>query len=173
MRHASVSTITKAAVIAALYAALTVFSNTLGIGSGPVQVRLSEALTVLPLFTPAALWGLPLGCMLSALFTPMGAGMLADLLVGSLATFLGAVGTRLLKKYRVLPLLPPVLFNALMIPFVLSFAYGAEEAIPLMMLTVGLGEAIAVFGLGSLLRVLIERNRGALRLDEKGDGFWN
>ena len=70
------------------------------------------------------------------------------MIVGPLATLIGALGTYALRRYRWLAPLPAVLSNALIIPFVLSYAYGAEEAIPLMMLTVGLGEAISIYGIG-------------------------
>ena len=172
MRRPTVSMLTRAAVIAALYAALTLFSNALGIGSGPIQFRLSEILCVLPAFTPAALWGLPLGCMLSALFSPLGAGMAADLVFGSLATFLGGVGTRLLRRRPFLSLLPPILSNALIVPLILSYAYGAEQAIPWLMLSVFCGEGAVLLLPGTLFRVFLQKNKTVLGLDGRDDGFW-
>ena len=87
--------ITQAALIAAMYTALTVLIAAFNLASGAVQVRLSEALTVLPVFTPAAVPGLFIGCFLSNLITGCA---LWDVLFGSLATLLGALGTRLSGK---------------------------------------------------------------------------
>ncbi len=141
----------QAAVIAALYVALTFLANLLGLGSGVIQVRFSEMLCLLPIFLPAAIPGVTIGCFLSALLT--GAVWL-DILVGPVATLIGAVGTYLLRKHVWLAPLPPILSNALIIPFVLAYGYGAEEAIPFMMLTVGLGEVLSIYVLGMLfLRV--------------------
>ena len=138
----------QAAVIAALYVVLTLLAQALGLGSGVIQIRFSEMLCLLPIFLPAAIPGVTVGCLLSALLT--GAAAL-DILIGPAATLLGALGTYLLRRYKWLAALPPVLSNALIIPFVLAYGYGAEEAIPLMMLTVGIGEALSVYGLGMLM----------------------
>lgn len=138
----------QAAVIAALYVVLTLLAKALGLADGVIQIRFSEMLCLLPLYLPAAIPGVTLGCFLSALLT--GAVWL-DLVVGTAATFLGAIGTYWLRKNKWLAAFPPVFFNALLIPFVLAYGYGAEEALLLMMLTVGLGEALSVYGLGMLM----------------------
>lgn len=140
------------ALIAAVYAVLTYL--TAPISFGPVQFRISEALCVLPVFTPAAVPGLFAGCFLANFLS--GAAPM-DVVFGSLATLIGACGTYLLRKRGVLAVVPPILANALIIPFVLRFAYGAEDLIPFMMLTVGIGEVISVGILGSILRTVIAR----------------
>jgi uncharacterized membrane protein len=99
---------------------------------------------------PSSIFGLTVGCFLSNLL--VGAHWL-DILIGPLATLIGALGTYLLRRIKWLAPLPAVLSNALIIPFVLSFAYGVEEAIPLLMLTVGIGEVISIYGLGGIFMV--------------------
>lgn len=148
MRNKKVLFVAQAALIAAIYVVLTYFISAFHLASGAIQVRVSEALTILPMFTPAAIPGLAIGCFLSNLLTgclPM------DILFGSLATLLGAVGSYLLRKYKWLVPLPPVIANVLIVPFVLSYVYGAEGTIPFFMLTVGIGEVISCYGLGSIL----------------------
>ena len=137
-----------AAMIAALYVLLTLLAQMLGMGSGVIQIRFSEMLCLLPILFPAAIPGVTLGCLLANLLT--GAVWL-DILIGPIATFIGACGTYLLRRNRLLAALPPVLSNALIIPFVLAYGYGAEEAIPFMMLTVGIGEILSIYVLGLLL----------------------
>lgn len=136
------------ALIAALYVILTLLSRVLGLDSGAVQVRFSEMLCLLPIYFSAAIPGVTVGCFLANLLS--GAVWL-DLLIGPVATLIGAVGTRLLRKHPYLAPLPPILANTLLIPLVLAYGYGIEQAIPLMMLTVGLGEVISVYGLGLLM----------------------
>lgn len=136
------------ALIAALYIALTYLSAALGLASGPVQVRFSEALTILPFFTPSAIGGLFVGCLLSNLLTGCA---LYDILFGSLATVIGAVGTYLLRKRKWLAPLPPILANTLILPFILSYVYEFPGGVPYFMLTVGVGELISCGLLGMLL----------------------
>ena len=140
----------RGALVAALYVALTFLAKFLGLDSGPIQVRFSEMLCILPIFMPSSIWGITVGCFLSNIL--VGAHWL-DILIGPLATLIGALGTYALRKIKWLAPLPAVLSNAIIIPFVLSYAYGAEEAIPLLMLTVGIGEIISVYGLGGLFMV--------------------
>ncbi|MCR5507126.1 MAG: QueT transporter family protein [Lachnospiraceae bacterium] len=146
--HKRILFVTQAAVIAAVYVVLTVFASVLNLASGMIQVRFSEALTVLPYFTPAAIPGLAIGCLLSNIITGC---MLPDIIFGTLATLIGAVGSWYLRKNRILVTVPPVLANALIIPFVLTYAYGIPGGIPLQMLTVGAGEVISCMIIGSLL----------------------
>ena len=108
MRNKKVLFLTQAAVIAAIYVVLTIFISAFNLASGAIQVRISEALTILPFFTPAAIPGLAIGCLLSNLLT--GAAVY-DVVFGSLATLLGAVGTYLLRKHKFLCTLPPVIAN--------------------------------------------------------------
>ena len=140
--------ITQAALIAALYTVLTMVAAGFDLASGAIQVRFSEALTIMPFFTPAAIPGLTLGCLLSNILTGC---VLPDVIFGTLATLLGALGSCALRKNRFLCAIPPIVSNALIIPFVLTYAYHIPGGIPFFMLTVGLGELISCMGLGQLL----------------------
>jgi uncharacterized membrane protein len=135
-------------VIAALYVALTYIAAVFGLASGAIQVRLSEALTILPVFTSTAVPGLTVGCVLANLLTGCAPW---DVVFGSLATLLGAVGTRLLKDKPYIAWIPPVVANAIIVPFVLQKVYGVEDAWWYLALTVGAGEVIACGILGILL----------------------
>jgi len=136
---------TRAAIVAALYIALTFLASVLGLASGVVQIRISEALTILPVFTPAAVPGLTAGCLLANLMTGCAPW---DVVFGTLATLLGALGTRALRKRPVLAVLPPIFSNTLIVPFVLSRVYGVPDSIFFLMCTVGLGEAVSCGVLG-------------------------
>ena len=153
----SVYYLAQAAAIAAIYLVLTLSFT--AISFGPVQFRISEALCVLPYFTPAAVPGVAVGCLLSNL---LAGAMLPDVVFGTLATLIGAVGSYALKKNRFLVCVPPILSNALIIPFVLRYAYGSEDLIVYMMVTVGIGEILAVGVLGSILINALERYKGLL-----------
>lgn len=145
------------AVIAAIYIALTlVFAP---ISFGPVQFRISEALCILPFFTPAAIPGVFIGCLLSNLFA--GAAFL-DIVFGSLATLIGAVGSYGLRRNKWLVCLPPILSNTVIIPWVLRFAYGSADLIPFAMVTVGIGEILAIGVLGNILLTALERHKNIL-----------
>jgi uncharacterized membrane protein len=138
--------ICQAAVIAALYVVLTyVFS---AFASGVIQVRVSEALTVLPAFTPAAIPGLVIGCLLSNTLTGC---VLLDIIFGSVATLIGALGSYALRRHTWLVPIPPIVSNMIIVPFVLRFAYGATDAFPFMIATVGAGEIISCYLLGMIL----------------------
>lgn len=130
------------AVIAALYAALTLLLAP--ISYGPIQLRLSEALTVLPILLPQAVPGLFVGCLIANLYT----GMLTDILFGSLATLLAAIGTYLLRKKPVLAAACPVVSNGVIVGLVLSLSFNLPVA--LTMAEVAIGEIGAVL-LGMLL----------------------
>ena len=140
--------LTQAALIAALYTVLTMIAAGFDLASGAIQVRFSEALTIMPFFTPAAIPGLTIGCLLSNILTGCA---LPDIIFGTLATLLGALGSYALRHNRFLCAIPPIVSNALIIPFVLTYAYHIPGGIPLFMLTVGLGELISCMGLGQLL----------------------
>ena len=142
----------RAAVVAALYVVLTyVFA---WCASGAVQIRVAEALTILPMFTSAAVPGLAVGCLIANLLTGCA---LWDVVFGTLATLLGAIGTRLLRKYGFLATLPPILANTLIVPWVLHFVYGDAWPVWLLTLTVGTGELISCGGLGVLLMVTLRK----------------
>ena len=146
--------IAQAGIIAAMYTVLTLLSSVLGLASGVIQVRVSEALCILPCFTPAAVPGLFIGCAVSNIIT---GAVPWDIVFGSAATLIGAVGTRLLKGHRILASIPPVAANTLIIPFVLRYAYGAEDALPFMMATVFAGEFISCGVLGQLLYTAVSK----------------
>ena len=149
--------LTYSAVIAAVYVVLTmVFAP---IGFGPIQFRISEALTVLPFFTPAAIPGLFLGCLIANL---LGSAVVLDVVFGSLATLIGAIGSYLLRRHKYLVCLPPILANTIMVPWILRYGYGLPDLIPYMMLTVGIGEVIAIGGLGNMLLLTLERYQGRI-----------
>ena len=139
--------ITEGAVIAALYVVLTlVFAP---ISFGPLQVRIAEALAILALFTPAAVPGLFVGCLIANF---MGEGVIWDVVFGSLATLIGAWGGYKLRSNRWLVPAPTVIANTLIIPFVLRYAYGVVDmAIPLLMLSIFAGEVVGCYILGELL----------------------
>ena len=151
--------IAQAAVIAAIYTVLTMIAAGFDLASGAIQVRFSEALTILPFFTPAAVPGLTLGCLISNIVTGCA---LPDIIFGTLATFIGAIGSYALRRNRFLCSVPPVISNALIIPFVLSYAYHIPGGIPYFMLTVGAGEVISCMLLGQLLLSALLPFRGRL-----------
>ena len=159
MRNKKVLFTVQAAMIAAVYVVLTMISSAVGLASGTIQVRISEALCILPVFTPAAIPGLCIGCLLANLLS---GGILVDVLFGSIATLIGAAGTYLLRKHKFACTWPPVIANMVIVPFVLRYGYGfvteykgVDWSLPFNALTVGIGEVIAcvVMG-GALLRVL-------------------
>ncbi len=142
-------------MIAALYVVLTFIANAFGLASGAIQVRLAEALTVLPFFTPAAVPGLYVGCLLANLLT---GGCLLDILVGSLATLIGALGARALRKWKWLVPLPNIVANTLIVPFVLIVGYGLADAWWYLMITVGIGEIISGGILGMILLFVLKKH---------------
>ncbi|MGI6057564.1 MAG: QueT transporter family protein [Bilifractor sp.] len=151
--HSRILSLTQAAMIAAIYVVLTyVFS---AFSFGQVQIRVAEALTILPVFTPAAIPGLFVGCLIGNI---AGGAVLPDIIFGSIATLIGAVGTRLLRRRNpVICTLPPIVSNTVIVPFVLRFAYGVNLPIPLMMLTVGIGEVVGCGVFGVLLYSVLKR----------------
>lgn len=158
MRNKKVAFLAQAAMIGALYVALVyVFAP---ISFGPIQFRIAEALTILPVFTPAAIPGLFVGCILGNI---MGGGVVLDVVFGSLATLIGAFFTwKLRKASPFLAPAPPILANTLIIPFVLRYAYGIPDSIPYLMLTVGIGEIIACGILGLLLYYALRKSRSLI-----------
>lgn len=145
------------AMIAAIYVVLTLAFAP--IAFGPIQFRISEALVILPYFTPAAVPGVFIGCLLSNL---LGSGVVLDIIFGSLATLIGAVFSYMLRKHKFLVCVPPIVSNVLIVPWVLRYAYGASEMIPYLMLTVGIGEVLAIGVLGNVLLVVLERYKGVI-----------
>ncbi len=159
MRNQKLAYLSQAAVIAALYVVFTYVSAAMGLASGAIQVRLSEALCILPCFTPAAIPGLFVGCAAANLLTGCA---LWDVVFGSLATLIGALLCRVLRRHRVLCLLPNILSNTLIIPLVLMYVYGTPETFWYLALTVGIGEVISCGLLGSLLHRAIAPHEARL-----------
>ena len=155
MRDKKVTFLTQAAMIAALYVVLTfVFAP---ISFGEVQIRIAEMLTVLPIFTPAAVPGLFVGCLIGNI---TGGAMLPDVIFGSIGTLVGAAGTYCLRNTnRFFAVLPPIVANVLIVPFVLRYAYGVALPIPFLMLTVGIGEVVSCGVLGNCLITVLNRYR--------------
>lgn len=154
MKNSKALFIAQAAIIAALYVVLTLLANALGLASYAIQLRFSEALTILPFFTPAAIPGLFLGCVISNLLT---GAIIWDVVFGSLATLLGAIGTYLLRRCKWLAPLPPIVANMVIVPPVLYFAYRFPGSIPYFMLTVGIGELLSCGVLGMLLLFVLQK----------------
>ena len=140
--------LTQGAMIAALYVVLTMIANAFGLASMAIQVRFSEALTILPYFTPAAIPGLFAGCLLSNLMT---GAMPWDVIFGSLATLMGAMGTYALRRQKWLLPLPPIVANVIVVPPLLAYVYQIPGSIAYFALTVGAGEIISCGILGMLL----------------------
>lgn len=159
MKKNKVLFLTQAAMIAALYVVLTFVSNAFGLASGAIQIRISEALTILPYFSPVAVPGLFIGCLISNLLTGCA---LFDVIFGSLATLLGAIGTRMLRKWKWLAPLPPIISNTLIVPFVLTYVYALPGGIPYFMLTVGIGELISCGIFGMFLLSVLSKYRSNL-----------
>lgn len=144
--------IAQAAMIAAIYVVLTVIFAPFGFGE--IQVRIAEALTILPFFTPAAIPGLFIGCMIGNL---LGGAILLDTVFGSLATLLGAIGSYLLRKNKYLVPIPPIIANIIIVPFILKFGYMVPLPIPFMMMTVGIGEVVSCGIIGMILLFTLEK----------------
>ena len=154
--------ITQGAVTAALYVCLTLVFRPISFGA--VQIRVSEVHTVLPMFTPAAVPGLFLGCLLANM---LGGAVIWDVIFGSLATLAGAALGFLLRKNRWLVSVPAIIANAVTVPFILRFAYGTEIPIPLMMLYVAAGESVSCYLLGQILISALLRRKISLSDDDK------
>lgn len=159
MRTKRVTFITQAAMIAAIYVVLTLFVSAVNLASGAIQVRISEALTILPAFTSAAIPGLFIGCLISNM---MSGCLPLDVIFGSLATLLGACGTYLLRKWKWAVPIPPILANALIVPFVLAYVYRIPGGVPYFMLTVGIGEIISCSVLGMIIYNILARYRNVI-----------
>lgn len=159
MRSKRVKYITQAAMIAAIYVVLTLFISAFNLASGAIQIRISEALTVLPAFTPAAIPGLFIGCFISNLIS---GGLILDVIFGSLATLIGACGTYLLRKWKWAVPIPPILSNVLIVPFVLAYVYNLPGGVPYFMATVGIGQIISCGILGMIVYGIIAKHRNVI-----------
>ncbi len=170
MQKSKIHFLAQAAVIAGLYAILTLISSALNLAYGPVQFRFSEALTILPVFTPAAIPGLTLGCFISNLASPLGP---VDWIFGTAATLIAAVFSHMLRNIRlkdipILAPLSPVIFNALIIGFEIA-ALSEQNLFALSnlslaafipnALSVGAGELVVCYVLGIPLYLAIVRSK--------------
>ena len=157
-RRNSAVFLTRGAIIAAIYVILTYLSSLFGLASGAIQLRLSEALCVLPAFFLEAVPGLFIGCILANVLT---GALVWDVVFGSIATLIGAVLGRLIarapKRFSWLIPFPTVAANTLIVPFVLRYAYGAKDALPFLMLTVGVGEMLGAWVIGLILYHSLKR----------------
>ena len=148
-----------AAFIAALYVVLTYLAAAMGLANNAIQVRFSEALCILPYFTPVAIGGLFCGCIISNLL--MSAEIL-DVIFGSLATLLAAIFSYGLRKNKYLVPLPPIISNMLIIPPILANVYGVEGAMWFLAVTVGAGEVISCYILGLPLLFALDKYKNKL-----------
>ena len=160
MKKSNSLSLARGGIIAALYVALTYASFLFGLSSGAIQLRLSEMLTILPAFLPEAIPGLYIGCIIANLLT---GGSIYDILLGSLATLIGAIGARALRKsHPLLIAMPTVIANALIVPLVIILSAGGAEtfaSFPYFALTVGIGEFLSAGLLGWLAYRAIEKNK--------------
>lgn len=155
MKDNKVRFLAQGAMIAAVYVALTVVFAPISFSE--IQVRVAEALTILPVFTPAAIPGLFIGCLIGNI---AGGALVPDIIFGSLATLIGAFGTwKLRKAHPFLAPVPPILANTVIVPFVLKYAYEVPLPVPFMMLTVGAGEILSCGVLGMLLYYALRSRR--------------
>ena len=144
--------IAQSAIIAAMYVALTlVFAP---ISYGAIQVRISEMLTILPMFTPAAIPGLFLGCLIANL---IGGAIIWDIVFGSIATLIGAVFGYLLRKNRWLVPIPAIIANVVIVPLVLRYGYCINIPILLLALYIAIGEIAGCYVLGEILGAILSR----------------
>lgn len=149
------SFMTQAAMIAAIYVVLTYIFAPFSFGD--VQVRIAESLTILPIFTPAAIPGLFIGCLIGNI---LGGAILPDIIFGSLATLLGAIFTYLLRRQsQFVCVLPPIISNVLIVPLILKYAYGMNVPIVFLMVTIGIGEVISCGVLGLILYYALRKYR--------------
>ena len=161
MRNSKVQKLVMAAMAAAVYFVLCYFGSIFRLTFGPVQVRLGEALTVLPFLFPATAPGLALGCLLTNILSPYGP---IDMVVGTLATAIAAFLSMKMPRWY-LAALPPIVMNALLLPPMWAWAEAGAlngafwAAYWLNLWTFVVGEAAACYGLGTVLLKALARVR--------------
>lgn len=160
MKNKNLTKIVYAAVIAAIYVVLTLLFKPVSFMA--IQFRISEILVILPIFTVSAIPGVFVGCLLANYFA--GAALL-DILLGSLATLIGAYGTYYLRKRPILASLPPIIANAVIIPYVLRYAYGVEDLIIFMIFSIFISEFIIIGIFGNLFRIVLEKYKKFIFMD--------
>lgn len=154
----------EAGIIAACYAVLTYLSSFLGLAYGPMQLRLSEALCILPCLTPAAVPGLALGCAIGNIGSPYGP---ADILIGTAATLLAALSARALRnalraKLPFLSVIASAVVNGLLVGAELCFLDFGRITLPLLLPVFGwvlAGEAAVGLILGLPLYSLLRKSK--------------
>ena len=157
MKNHSAKFVAYSAMIAAAYVVLTlVFAP---ISYGEIQVRISEALCVLPYFTPAAVPGLFVGCLLANI---LGGGILPDIIFGSLATLIGAFGTYKLRKQKWLAPVSPIISNTIIVPLVLRYGYGVNLPLPFLVLSIFGGEFLSCGVLGMALLFVLSHYKSSI-----------
>lgn len=165
MKDTKVLFITQTGTVAALYVVFTLIANSLGLANQAIQVRFSEALTILPYFIPSAIPGLFVGCVISNILTGC---MVLDTVFGSLATLIGAIGTYIIAKVVKKPLskwlcpIPPILSNVIIVPQILKYVYAAPGTLLYFTITVGIGEFISCYILGMILLLALEPRKEAI-----------
>ena len=152
--------ISRASMIGALYVVLTLIANAFGLASGAIQIRLSEALCVLPIFFPEAIAGLSIGCLISNIITGCA---LPDVVFGTIATLLGALGTRAFRKTRILSMMCPVISNTIIVPLVLKYAYGLGDAWYYLAFTVCIGEILSCMVIGTMVMKITDKYYNLLK----------
>lgn len=164
MKNQKIKYIARAALVAALYVALTHLSNILGLASGAIQVRFSEALCVLPFFMPSAISGLFVGCIIANLTT---GAVIWDVLFGSLATLIGACLASKLKNKYLIPI-PTVIANTVIVPFVVLFCYTDKSvwSVPTYLfglIGVFVGEIISAYIFGVVLFSALDKHKNIFK----------
>lgn len=142
-------------LVAAVYVVVTLVFSALGLSSGIIQIRLSEALCIMPCFCAASVPALFIGCLISNLIA--GAGIF-DVIFGSLATLIGALGTYALRKNRWLAPLPPIIANSLIVPAILIYGYGISMGYALGVLYIFIGEAVSCYLFGEILYSVLKKH---------------
>lgn len=156
MKNKKITSMLYSAIIAALYVVLTYIASLMGLSSGAIQLRFSEALTVLPIFMPEAIAGLFVGCFISNV---LAGGIIWDVIFGSLATLVAAILTRKFRKIIPLSFSFPILMNTLVIPPIVYFLYRAPSTLILTYITVFIGEFISVVLFGTILYKSLKKSK--------------
>lgn len=151
--------VTQAAMIAALYVVLTLIANMFGLANYAIQLRFSESLCILPFFTLTAVPGLFAGCLIANILT---GAMPLDIVFGSLATLIGALGTWSFRKWKWMAPVFPIVSNTIVVPLVLTYVYHFEGSLPYFVVTVGIGELLSCGILGMGLLFALEKYKSYL-----------
>ncbi len=154
----------EASLIAALYVMLTILSAAFGLSGGAIQLRLSEAICIFAVFTPAAVPGVALGCFVSNLLTGCA---LWDIIFGTLASFFGMIACRALRKFPYLASAPYALINIIAIPLIQAYVYSAKEALPLLFMFMSIGEILSVYAVGMPLYYILNKNKTVIFKEAK------